>query len=417
MTQKTRWSQREDVIHKAHWTKFKIKPDYYDAIRRPPKARFDEIKADIIEHGQQDPIQVNTSMIVLNGHTRYDILKALDKEIFFTIKSFDSDLEEKRFVYAINIKRRDLTDFEHIELAYKVQQIDIDLAKQNQKAGGKGFLISEKAKINNTKKIAEITNTGTDTVSKAHNIIKNATEDQKEALRTNKTTINQVYKDIQKQKKRAERHEALKKIQVSLPESVQLHCGPFQEMQVKDNSVNLIFTDPPYGEEAMPLIEDLAKFAARVLIDGGSLVFYPGQAHFDKALEYCKNAGLTYHWIMAVIHSGPSASIFGRKILAAYKPLLWVTKGKYRGEFVKDCIKSEFQGKELHEWAQSTIESDYYIKLMTIDNDVICDPFMGQGTFGVSAVKLKRQFIGAEINKAHFETAQKMISAESQNKS
>jgi adenine specific DNA methylase Mod len=72
---------------------------------------------------------------------------------------------------------------------------------------------------------------------------------------------------------------------------------------------------------------------------------------------------------------------------------------------VRDTIKSEFQGKELHEWAQSTVESDYYIKHLTVENGVVYDPFMGSGTFGISAVKLGRSFIGCEIDDEHFETA------------
>jgi len=64
----------------------------------------------------------------------------------------------------------------------------------------------------------------------------------------------------------------------------------------------------------------------------------------------------------------------------------------------------------MHEWAKSTIESDYYIKHMTIENEIVYDPFLGQGTFGVSAVKLNRQFIGCEINPEHFENAKRIIS-------
>jgi len=96
--------------------------------------------------------------------------------------------------------------------------------------------------------------------------------------------------------------------------------------------------------------------------------------------------------------------------MVGYKPLLWFVKGKYEGEFVSDVKRSEFQGKELHDWAQSTVESDYYIKYMTLENDIVYDPFMGQGTFGISAVKLKRQFIGVENDKGHFENARRLLS-------
>ncbi len=143
------------------------------------------------------------------------------------------------------------------------------------------------------------------------------------------------------------------------------------------------------------------------------MICYVGHYAIGKIINMMEAQGLNFHWPIAVIHSGPSASVFGRKILVGYKPMLWFTKGKYEGEFVKDCIKSEFQGKELHEWAQSTVESDYYIKYLTLENEIVYDPFLGQGTFGISAVKLNRQFIGCEVDKGHFENARRLISAAS----
>jgi site-specific DNA-methyltransferase (adenine-specific) len=46
---------------------------------------------------------------------------------------------------------------------------------------------------------------------------------------------------------------------------------------------------------------------------------------------------------------------------------------------------------------------------LTIENEIVYDPFLGQGTFGMSAVKKKRQFIGAEIDSEHFQTAQRLL--------
>jgi predicted methyltransferase len=51
---------------------------------------------------------------------------------------------------------------------------------------------------------------------------------------------------------------------------------------IPDNSVPLILTDPPYGDEAAPLYEWLALWARRVLIPGGSLICYTGQSRLDR---------------------------------------------------------------------------------------------------------------------------------------
>jgi len=49
------------------------------------------------------------------------------------------------------------------------------------------------------------------------------------------------------------------------------------------------------------------------------------------------------------------------------------------------------------------------ILLGSREGDIILDPFMGSGTTGVVAKKLKRNFIGFEINKKYFEIAKKRI--------
>jgi hypothetical protein len=53
--------------------------------------------------------------------------------------------------------------------------------------------------------------------------------------------------------------------------------------------------------------------------------------------------------------------------------------------------------------------SDRIIISTTQKNDTVCDPFMGSGTVGVSAVRLGRNFIGAEIDEKYFETAKLRI--------
>jgi len=60
----------------------------------------------------------------------------------------------------------------------------------------------------------------------------------------------------------------LRKTQVKLPETVQLHNKDFRELKIPDNSISLIFTDPPYTENSlylcailgtMPLIQQLQR--------------------------------------------------------------------------------------------------------------------------------------------------------------
>ena len=54
-----------------------VKQEYYNAIPRPNKEEFTALKMSIIEKGQQDPITVNKNLIILDGHTRYNIMLSL----------------------------------------------------------------------------------------------------------------------------------------------------------------------------------------------------------------------------------------------------------------------------------------------------------------------------------------------------
>ena len=55
---------------------------------------------------------------------------------------------------------------------------------------------------------------------------------------------------------------------------------------------------------------------------------------------------------------------------------------------------------------QALFSLDYY----TNEGDVICDPFNGRATTAISALHLKRKFIGFEINKVSFDKTKEVIS-------
>ena len=64
----------------------------------------------------------------------------------------------------------------------------------------------------------------------------------------------------------------------------------------------------------------------------------------------------------------------------------------------------------MHEWEQSTVEAEYVIKNVTIENQTILDPMMGIGTTAIAALKLKRKFIEIEKNKDTFNITNARIS-------
>jgi ParB-like chromosome segregation protein Spo0J len=156
-----------------------------------------------------------------------------------------------------------------------------------------------------------------------------------------------AYRQIQKDKKIAKLLlEANANPTISLPERTKLINGDSFEYtkDLSDNSIDLIFTDPPYGLGTIPLYRELAKIAARVLKPGGSLVTYLGQyALFETAEALGRDTGLNYNWIFAIIHTGPSQEMHRNKVFVTWKPVLWYFKGDKLGnsvDYIADSVKS-----------------------------------------------------------------------------
>jgi DNA modification methylase len=63
--------------------------------------------------------------------------------------------------------------------------------------------------------------------------------------------------------------------------------------------------------------------------------------------------------------------------------------------------------KTLNDWAQSTVEAEYLISKLTVDNQIVFDPVMGTGTTGIASLKPKSQFLGIEKDVETFEDAKK----------
>ena len=208
-------------------------------------------------------------MLFLDGHHRYKICKELDIEPRFEVKRFDDPLNEKEFVIEINLKRRHLNSFQIAELEYKMEEIYKERAKQRSLSNLKNVkenistapndaLELDKGK-DETGKVSEIIakkiGLSPRTYERAKTIIENGSEEVKEKLRQGKTKISKEYEKIQRDRKR---QELLSQIDTKNEEgeketnNCKLILGDFREKgrEIEDNSIDLIFTDPPYSQES-----------------------------------------------------------------------------------------------------------------------------------------------------------------------
>ena len=97
----------------------KINEHYWDLVPRPTAEEFTCLQSSIILEGQKDPIVINKKGVVLDGHTRYEIMRDLGKkEIDVRIKDFETPEEEELYVIASNTNRRQLNAFQKIEMSF-----------------------------------------------------------------------------------------------------------------------------------------------------------------------------------------------------------------------------------------------------------------------------------------------------------
>jgi len=223
--------------------------------------------------------------------------------------------------------------------------------------------------------------------------------DEKEIIRRAK----EIKKQKEEQKKQAliERAKAINVLDFDIDENIQVLNGDFRTVldNIPDNSVDLILTDPPYPAEYLPLFEDLSLLANRKLKPSGLLISYVGQLHLPDEINLLSKY-LKYKWTACLYHVGETRIVNGVNVINKWKPILFFQKEpttKFEKTF-SDYFISEKPEKSEHEWQQSIAVYEHIIDIFTEPGQLVVDPFLGGGTTAVACKKLKRKFIGSEID-------------------
>ncbi|MDP9288056.1 MAG: hypothetical protein M3P08_07650 [Thermoproteota archaeon] len=418
----------------------RINEEYASLVPKISEAQYQPIKQDIKENGQHVPIIIDRKGSILDGLTRYRICQELgiEPKTMLCNVEYEDPLLAKQLIININRNRRDLTAFQKIELEARLEPIEAELAKRRQieLAGTRPTkelpkssteLIGETDTL--SKNLPKVTNevkgrvidiasskarVSSELYRQGRYLLKVEPPEIIEKLRTGKLKIHKVYGRRIKQEHRDKLIEQAEKITQELPSGIKLICGDMiQECEnIPDNSIDCIFTDPPYDLESVPIYAELGKVAARVLKPGASLVTIVGSYCLPQVMDLLRQSGLKYNWFCYMRHSGATLAMHGNHAVACGKVILWFCKGDKlidTGRYVADFMESEAPNKSLHEWAQSTKEADHFLSRLVVENQTVLDPFMGSGTTGIAALNLKTQFIGIEIDKEKFDRAEARI--------
>tara|TARA_R110002012_G_scaffold10282_1_gene47426 strand:+ start:39 stop:821 length:783 start_codon:yes stop_codon:yes gene_type:complete len=223
--------------------------------------------------------------------------------------------------------------------------------------------------------------------------------------------------------------------------------------KIKDKSIDLILTDPPYGTtqckwDSIIPFESMWAELKRVIKDDGCIALF-GSEPFSSALRMSNIKHFKYDWIWEKSHTTGFLNAWKQplrkfelihifynkqcfynpqitdKPLKNIRPQNNRTKQSENYSYYKlgkgfrklptnkamptNIIKFNSQQKSVHPTQKPVALLEYLIKTYTNANDKVLDFTMGSGSTGVACKNTNRDFIGIELDKDYFDIAQQRI--------
>lgn len=194
------------------------------------------------------------------------------------------------------------------------------------------------------------------------------------------------------------------------------HVADFLNSLLTD-SVDFIFTDPPYSEKSLHLYAILAEQAARVLKPGHLCMCYCGALFFPDVFRWFEQVeGLEWHWLFREKHNRGFPQMFKSRTLQAGKPILSWYKPDAEGNISPSHFAwtvDEFTGgrrdKRHHRWGQGVEAAIYFIEAYTRPGELVIDPFVGGGTTAIAAKRTGRSWLVNDLAPDCCETTRRRL--------
>ena len=182
-----------------------------------------------------------------------------------------------------------------------------------------------------------------------------------------------------------------------------------RKLPFADCSIDHIYSDPPYGRDALDCYHWLANEAARILKPGGFVMAMLGGSYKNQIFKFFDEAGLTYYWDYSFRMQGAQTGIVWKHSAGGNKPIVIRTKSVLiysKGPSISrtgtadlvDALDSGQNWKQFHRWGQSAAVARYYIDCFTAEGDLVLDPFVGGGSSALGAMMINRRFAGCDID-------------------
>lgn len=362
-------------------------------------AEFAALVDDIKGNGLREAIWLYERQI-LDGRNRYRA--CIEAGVVPAFRQYEGD-DPLAFVVSLNLARRHMNAGQLAMVALKIEEVEAEYAAARKKATQFGSTVianlRQPAEGKASEKAASAVGVSPRQVQKAKKV-KVARPDLAKKVETGEISLHAADRQMAEDEKA---EDLARPVSMSLPAGI--YHGDFRELsaEIPDNSVDLIFTDPPYDADAVPLYEDAARVAARILKPGGSFISYSGQ-RFLPDVYAGVGKHLRYWWTCAAVHEGGNQIMQKLGIRCGWKPIVWYVKDT-RGDIqnvIVDAVRGDRE-KFAHEWQQAQNEAEHFIEKLCAADGLVVDFFLGGGTTAAATKRLGRRFIGFEINAASVE--------------
>ena len=237
---------------------------------------------------------------------------------------------------------------------------------------------------------------------------------------------------------------------------IQGDCVKVMAEQLKENTINMIFADPPYNlskskfkvsapksggkdfsthkgiwdiftkEEYFLFTSKWIQESFRVLKDSGS-IWVAGTYHNIYLTGYLMGE-IGFEVLNEILWHKTDATpnLSCTRFVADHENFIWARKRGCKNFFDYKTMKEMNNGKQMRSiWAKGkttggkrihpTQKPEWLLERIILatsnENDVVLDPFIGSGTTPAVAKKLSRQYIGIELDNHFFKLANERVNS------